>query len=79
MDHHPCLLGGSGEGGILEEVGDQLDGLVPFDGPAGVGEDLLLGKGQVAVLQGHHVAPVGHVPRLRLDAGGSCLQGERPV
>ena len=46
VDHHPGLLGGSGEGGILEEVGDQLDGLVPFDGPAGVERIFFSAKGR---------------------------------
>ena len=74
MDHHAGLFGGSLEAGVGKEVGDQLDGLVALNGAAGVGEDLLLLKGQVVVLVGHHVAAVGHVASLQLDAGGGCLQ-----
>ena len=75
INGHACLLGGSLEPGVLEQVGDQLDGLVPFNGAAGVGEDLLLLKGQVAVLIGHHVAAVGHIAGVQLNAGGGGLQG----
>ena len=75
VDHHAGLFCGGLEAGIGKEVGDQSDGLLTLDGTAGVGEDLLLLKGQVAVLIGHHVAAVGHVPGLQLDAGGGCLQG----
>ena len=74
MDHHARLLGGLLEDRVLEEVGDQLDGLLSFNRPAGVGEDFLFLKGQVTVLIGHHIAPVRDVPGLQLDAGGSGLQ-----
>ena len=75
VDHHAGLLGGLLEGGVPEEVGNQLDRLVPFNGTAGVGEDALFLKGEVAVLIGDHVAPIGNVSGLELDACGGSLQG----
>lgn len=64
VDHHTRLLGGGLEAGVLEEVGDELNGLLPLNGAPGVGQNLLRGKGGVPVLQGHHVAAVGYVAGL---------------
>ena len=74
MHDHPGLLGSGLEFGVVEQVRDQLNGLVALDGAAGVGEDLLLFKGQVAVFQSDHVAAIRNVTGLELDAGGSSFQ-----
>ena len=75
IDDHAGCFGGFLEVGVVEEVVDELNRLLPLDGTAGVGQDLLLGVGLIPFLQGDHVAAVAHVAGVEVDAGGGSFQG----